>query len=478
MTDSSQSHRIFISYAREDAYDMALSLRNDLTDAGHSVWLDMAEIAAGASWSRNIEEAIENCDLAITLLSTGSYVSDICRAEQLRALRKGKAIVPVLVQAHADRPIHLENLNYLDFSDLARYAELLPDLLTYISTGQMPHNPTLASEDSRPMPVILPPKEKTGAMSPMLVEKRDSRAFRRYLTDLRDEPWLKDHHWWTYFLFYYADIQTIAEILQSGAIKPVKRPSPYKRKRSSQNLDSTVRLYFRPRTPELFMCEGVRPQNSRPDNHCALPVYLVFDLEAILTLPNTRFSEGDVAKTNKTFKAATAFRDMPFDLIYHDAAFFKDERDEIISARRAQVFIPNALDLTHLKHIWCRSAAEYETLYTSLPEEVRRQWGDKITVRSDYELFNRTWTYVDDTMLFAEGALFRFNSSKNDHTFTVRAEIEVLPGEIDIIDLGELALENDLSLDLSALPTSDGYNIRLFLDDALAYSGRFEKPRA
>ena len=102
------SYRIFISYAREDGMEVALRLRNDLSAAGHAVWLDLAEIAAGGSWARDIEEAIENCDLALMLLSHGSYISDICRGEQLRALRKNKRVIPILLQADADRPLHLE----------------------------------------------------------------------------------------------------------------------------------------------------------------------------------------------------------------------------------------------------------------------------------------------------------------------------------------------------------------------------------
>ena len=83
------TYRLFVSYAREDAREIALRLRDDLNQAGHNTWLDTSEIAAGASWSRDIEKAIETCDLMIALLTPGSYVSDMCRSEQMRALRNG-----------------------------------------------------------------------------------------------------------------------------------------------------------------------------------------------------------------------------------------------------------------------------------------------------------------------------------------------------------------------------------------------------
>jgi hypothetical protein len=82
--------RVFISYARKDAADLAQRLRDYLESAGLTLWLDRARIEGGAVWSKEVEQAIDECDVAVALLSPGSYQSDICRAEQLRALRKGK----------------------------------------------------------------------------------------------------------------------------------------------------------------------------------------------------------------------------------------------------------------------------------------------------------------------------------------------------------------------------------------------------
>ena len=127
---------IFISYARKDGRELALRLRGDLIERGHDVWLDTAEIEGGASWSNAIEAAIDRCDVALALLSTGSYHSEICRAEQLRSLRKGKRVIPLLVQSNSERPLHLEHLNYRDFSDASQYATALQTLLGDIGSGE------------------------------------------------------------------------------------------------------------------------------------------------------------------------------------------------------------------------------------------------------------------------------------------------------------------------------------------------------
>jgi len=131
-----QQRLIFISYARRDARDLALRLRDDLSAHGYSVWLDTAEIEGGASWSNEIEEAIEACDMTLALLSHGSFISEICRAEQLRALRKNKTVIPILVQPNAERPLHLEHLNYRDFTDAVTYPSSFDLLKRDLLTGE------------------------------------------------------------------------------------------------------------------------------------------------------------------------------------------------------------------------------------------------------------------------------------------------------------------------------------------------------
>ena len=52
------SRRIFLSYGRKDAEELALKLTEGLSDAGHDVWLDREQIRTGKSWEEQIENAI------------------------------------------------------------------------------------------------------------------------------------------------------------------------------------------------------------------------------------------------------------------------------------------------------------------------------------------------------------------------------------------------------------------------------------
>ena len=94
--------RIFISYAHRDGAALAARLQSDLASRAFEVWLDKHRLLGGHGWGKEIEIAIDRCDLALALLSAGSYQSDICRAEQERSLAKGKVVMPVRVQRDCD----------------------------------------------------------------------------------------------------------------------------------------------------------------------------------------------------------------------------------------------------------------------------------------------------------------------------------------------------------------------------------------
>src|ERR1039457_4153402 len=126
------STRLFISYAHRDGGGLAARLQRDLQAQGFDVWLDKHRLLGGDVWTKEIELAIDRCDVALALLSTGSYESDICRAEQQRSLAKRKPVIPVRVQRDCDVPLPLQTRQHIDFSRDANYPESLHQLLTSI----------------------------------------------------------------------------------------------------------------------------------------------------------------------------------------------------------------------------------------------------------------------------------------------------------------------------------------------------------
>jgi len=125
----SEPSRVFISYARKDGAALAQRLQKDLKEQGFDPWLDTQRLLGGATWTADIERALDEAEFVLALMTSGSYVSDICRAEQLRALRKHKCVIPLRAQSGADVPLHLEAKNYRDFSADRRYPQAFTELL-------------------------------------------------------------------------------------------------------------------------------------------------------------------------------------------------------------------------------------------------------------------------------------------------------------------------------------------------------------
>jgi WD40 repeat protein len=131
---SSEPFRVFISYARKDGAVLAHRLQSDLAKQNFDAWLDKRRIAGGATWTKEIEAALDEAEYVLALMTSGSYVSEICRAEQLRALRKGKCVIPLMAQRDAEVPLHLETKNYRDFTADSRYAQAFTEVLSDLHT--------------------------------------------------------------------------------------------------------------------------------------------------------------------------------------------------------------------------------------------------------------------------------------------------------------------------------------------------------
>ena len=99
----SEPSRVFISYARKDGAALAQRLQSDLGKEGFEAWLDTQRIAGGAVWTTDIEVALDKASYVLALLTQGSYVSEICRSEQLRALRQGTCVIPIRAQRDHDQ---------------------------------------------------------------------------------------------------------------------------------------------------------------------------------------------------------------------------------------------------------------------------------------------------------------------------------------------------------------------------------------
>jgi WD40 repeat protein len=124
-TPSTPKARLFLSYGRRDAEELADRLEQDLLLYGYSVWRDRREIVAGRDFMREIEDGLRSTQLVVALLSPHSVrrsgevaspddVDSVCLDELSFARFSCKLpIVPVLAGA-CEPPFIIYRLDYVE----------------------------------------------------------------------------------------------------------------------------------------------------------------------------------------------------------------------------------------------------------------------------------------------------------------------------------------------------------------------------
>jgi tetratricopeptide (TPR) repeat protein len=131
--------KIFISYGRADAKELALRLYKDLRDAGHVPWLDELDIIAGIPWEEQIEDAILSHEKFVSLLTPHAVrrPDGVCLDEISLARYQKRVIVPAMV-IQCRPPLGVYRLDWVDFQDWqypARYEQSLRRLFDAITDG-------------------------------------------------------------------------------------------------------------------------------------------------------------------------------------------------------------------------------------------------------------------------------------------------------------------------------------------------------
>jgi len=116
-TDASQPTQlqVFISYSRRDS-ELATQLHDDLEREGMDAWLDNSDISAGYEWDNSIEDAIDNCDYFVLLISESSMASENVLDEVNFARNLDKRIIPVLKE-QCTIPYRLQRLQHIDLEE-------------------------------------------------------------------------------------------------------------------------------------------------------------------------------------------------------------------------------------------------------------------------------------------------------------------------------------------------------------------------
>jgi hypothetical protein len=123
---------VFLSHSHADK-EFVRKLAADLRLAGHTVWIDEAEINVGDSLIAKLREGLDQVDYVAAIVSAASVASEWVTREldiaSNRELREKRVVVlPVLIEK-VRLPGFLDGKFYADFTDSANYRNALGLLL-------------------------------------------------------------------------------------------------------------------------------------------------------------------------------------------------------------------------------------------------------------------------------------------------------------------------------------------------------------
>lgn len=132
---------VFLSHAHDDK-TFARRLAADLRAAGHSVWIDEAEINVGDSLIQKISAGLDQVDFVGAILSQASVESAWVQKEleiaSMREIDERRVVVLPLLLADIPLPGFLKGKLYADFRTEDKYAQELERLLGALGPVEAP----------------------------------------------------------------------------------------------------------------------------------------------------------------------------------------------------------------------------------------------------------------------------------------------------------------------------------------------------
>jgi hypothetical protein len=131
-----EGKKVFISYSSKD-YEVAVRLAVDLSNAGHTPWLDEFNILVGQSVPQEISTGLQGCDFVFVLLSNNSvkshWVEREWQTKYWNEIETGKIkVIPILLEK-CEIPELLKTKKYANFTD-NNYSRALDNILLALNS--------------------------------------------------------------------------------------------------------------------------------------------------------------------------------------------------------------------------------------------------------------------------------------------------------------------------------------------------------
>ncbi|WP_027209423.1 DarT ssDNA thymidine ADP-ribosyltransferase family protein [Butyrivibrio hungatei] len=242
--------------------------------------------------------------------------------------------------------------------------------------------------------------------------------------------------WWPRYAYHYTDISNAVGILTSGRIysrinagnlKLMKNDNASRQviDMTSPEITSYVRFYFRPLTPTQFHNEGFKHYKLRYDGdtnaNVPVPVFLIFDLNKLLSDPNTQFSGISQAGYGTTmYNTVSDFEKLDFDRIYGGGVPLKED----VAYRHAEIVCHEYYEIDKsIVGIACRNEVEKQTLCNMLWEKNHRtfyKYKEMIKVMKD-DMFESNGLFISDCDYHGDSLGIRFSNTKSKRDYLHRA---------------------------------------------------------
>lgn len=311
--------------------------------------------------------------------------------------------------------------------------------------------------------------------------------------------------WWPKFAYHYTDVTNAVSILDTGLLysrASVEQLGLMQNDNASrQVIDMTqtsaiscVRFYFRPLTPTQYYNEGFKHSQLRYYNdenaNTPVPVFFVFDLAKLLTIPGVRFSELPQSGYGSELKSGIEdFSKLNFDAIYSKGY---ENITETKRFRHAEILHPSSFQIDDcLENILCRNSIERVTLLNLLKKKNYLKFSkykDKIKVcKSD--MFENNGLFItecnyhnnkisisfSDTLAKQKYAIKMMSNNNVDalKPITVRFVLDWLNSQRVVHHSGisvNLNYQNSTGISLKGLPsypTAKSIQIQVFVEDKL-----------
>lgn len=247
--------------------------------------------------------------------------------------------------------------------------------------------------------------------------------------------------WWPRYAYHLTDVVNVVSILYADCLYSRVEASAkgvmHNDNASRQVIDMTesqttayARFYFRPLTPTQFHNEGYKHRMLRymgDDNaNIPVPVFLLFDLEKLLSMDETRFSAlSQAGHGSQLFAGADAFSQLPFDKIYSSGV----TSDDTWRYRHAEILYPNACPIHGLlKYILCRNECEKATLLHLLKAHDLKtfyRYKDIIRVAKE-DTFQRNGLFVESVTFDGQSICFTFANTPEKERYAHRYMTQAL----------------------------------------------------